>query len=136
MPTSHYIMSYHIMSHHIISHHITSHYIISHHITSHHIILHHSLYHTHILLHAVLCTLYPVPCKVRPFEAIDHCFGREKGQYFNIGSAYMLVYIRESDATMVSTRTCPVCTCSFFRELVWTLFSMNITYTVRTVTAL
>jgi Ubiquitin carboxyl-terminal hydrolase len=42
--------------------------------------------------------------KVVPFEAINYCFGRQQDYrmaHFGGGSAYMLVYIRESDAAEV-----------------------------------
>jgi hypothetical protein len=50
--------------------------------------------------------------KVRPFEAINHCFGRNKTN-LGFGSAYMLVYIRESNASeimaKVTQRDIPPC---------------------------
>jgi hypothetical protein len=51
--------------------------------------------------------------KVRPFEAINHCFGRNKTNLLGFGSAYMLVYIRESNASeimaKVTQRDIPSC---------------------------
>jgi hypothetical protein len=44
--------------------------------------------------------------KVRPFEAINYCFGRPIS---SMSSAYMLVYIRESDAGEVSQASNPPC---------------------------
>ena len=61
----------------------------------------HSHTHTHSYTHT-LCPSHTYTPQVKPFEAINHCFGREKGQFFGVGSAYMLVYIRECDASMVS----------------------------------
>ena len=64
--------------------------------------------HTHSYTHT-LCPSHTYTPQVKPFEAINHCFGREKGQFFGVGSAYMLVYIRECDASMVSLTAIWIC---------------------------
>ena len=64
--------------------------------------------HKHSYTHT-LCPSHTYTPQVKPFEAINHCFGREKGQFFGVGSAYMLVYIRECDASMVSLTAIWIC---------------------------